>query len=78
MQIEVAETPEGIHGDREVWVTVLSDTAVDWPTVQKALEPDQKKAMWDMESTPCSYFPGDEPGWRYADTWVFRHRRNAH
>lgn len=77
MQIEVAETDEGIHGGQEAWVTVSSDEVIDWPTVQKALTPEQKAAMREMESAPCKYFPGDSPDHRYQDIWVFRHRRDA-
>ena len=83
MQIEVTEWPDmGIYGESELAVTVFSDEVVTWPTVQKALTPEQKVSMREHESAPCYYHPGDptepaELGFKYVDIWVFRHRRNS-
>ena len=77
MRIEVTTTDEGLHGGREVWVRVLSNTIVDWPEVKRSLSPAQADEMAGVSAKPTGYYPGGtarEFDYKYEDIFFFETR----
>ncbi|MGZ6788356.1 MAG: hypothetical protein ACXVGQ_00225 [Mycobacteriaceae bacterium] len=57
MQIEVITQDEGLSGEREVWVRVLSNTVPDLADIKKAMDADQLAVMASVEAKPSRYYP---------------------
>jgi len=57
MRIEVFNQSEGLHGEPEVWVKVLSNTVVDWPDVERALTSEQFEVVQPRYRKPIGYHP---------------------
>jgi hypothetical protein len=77
--IEVFDQNEGLHGDHEVWVKVLSNTVADWPEVKKRLTDAQEAVMKGTSSLPFKYYvhmvtPEEkaEHGYSFEDWWIFK------
>jgi hypothetical protein len=78
MQIEVFDQSEGLHGGPEVWVKVLSNTAVDWQDVERALTEAQREVLKPSPRQPKNYHPHlvtveekAEHGYSLEDWWIF-------
>ena len=78
LSIEVSVQPEGLHGGPEVWIKVLSNSMVDWPSVEAKLTEGQKEILKPTTRQPLDYYPHlvtaeekAEHGFSYEDWWVF-------
>ena len=76
--IEVFEQSEGLHGGPEIWVRVLSNTIVDWPSVECQLTDEQKNSLFLVNRRPLDYYPHmvtaeekSEHGFSFEDWWTF-------
>lgn len=78
MKIEAVSKASGLNGGREVWVRVLSNEVLDWPSVERRLDEEQLAMLADLGKKAMSYFPHspipeerDEHGYLCDDFWVW-------
>ena len=76
--IESFGQAEGLHGTPEVWVRVLSNSVVDWPDVERALNDAQREILKPSPRQPLNYYPHlvtpeekAEHGFSLEDWWIF-------
>lgn len=78
MKVRFFEQEEGLTEQREVWLQVFSNEAVDLVDVLNALPDEQRHIMASYDSVPSRYYPHlvtppekAEHGYSREEWWVF-------
>lgn len=76
MQIEVFQQDEGLSGEREAWVRVLSNELLTWPAVKDILK-NEERLPEDFYESPNRYYPHlvtpaeeKDHGFTFEDWWI--------
>lgn len=92
MRVEVYDKDEGLTGEREAWVKVLSNEVVDLHDALGALDAEQRELLedftvWDgarKNTTPYRYYPHivtaeeqAEHGHAFEEWWIFLEKSTA-